>query len=85
MTERKARDNWGREKREARKRFKMRVALVVFVVSVPIVVWTTGIAQYFGVGLGSISLWHLFPDSHELVFGIVDRLPLLKSKPKTED
>ena len=82
MSERNVRDDWGQQKRDQIKKVKMVVAVAVLVVAVPIVVFTEGVAQYFGVGLGSVATWRLFPDSHGVIGGVVDRLPFLKSKPK---
>lgn len=85
MSERAPRENWGKDHRSSVKVFKVGVAVAALVVAIPMVIWTTGLAQYFGVALGAVGAWRLFPDSHDFISGIVDRLPILKSKPKAEE
>ncbi len=85
MSERKPRDDWGKNHRADVKVFKIGVAIAALAVGIPMVIWTTGLAQYVGVALCSVGAWRLFPDSHDFISGIVDRLPFLKSKPPPDE
>lgn len=80
MTDREPRTDWGQEHRQDVHRFKLRVAIATLAVAMPLIVWSAGIPQYFGVGMGSIALWRLFPDAHPLISAIVDKIPGMASK-----
>lgn len=80
MSDTRKREDWGQAHRIDVKKFKVGVAVAVLAISIPMVIWTVGVPQYLGVGMASIALWRLFPDSHQIVSGIVDRLPFLRSK-----
>lgn len=80
MSEGDTRPDWGEKHRMHIQLLILIFAGVVLIGSIPLAMFTEGIPQYFGVGLGSIAAFQLFPSARPFLSDLVDRLPFLKSK-----
>lgn len=74
------REVWSEEHRVHVYWFEKSVGLGAIIVAVWFVPDTSGIAQYFFIGMGSIGVWKMFPSARPIVSRIVDRLPFLADK-----